>query len=148
MEYGTDEQYMAMAEASLDGWRRWNAQWDEPLFHETGVTMVNHKPMEPGGFEYESYHMALKRGHHPDRLDAAEIVRRFPQWKPGAYVDGYYHREGGYAESGRVVAKLIELGQAAGIEYPTGFTVDTILEENGRVIGVQARDGSRFYADQ
>jgi glycine/D-amino acid oxidase-like deaminating enzyme len=136
-----------MAEAALDGWRRWNAQWDEPLFHETGVMMVTRAPMQPGGFEYESYHMALRRGHHPDRLNADEIVRRFPQWKPGAYVDGYYHREGGYAESGRVVAKLVELGQTAGIDYYIGYTVDTILEEKGRMIGVQAREGQRFYAD-
>jgi glycine/D-amino acid oxidase-like deaminating enzyme len=139
---------MAMAEESLDGWRRWNAEWDEPLFHETGVTMLTHAPMQSGGFEYESYHMALSRGHHPDRLDADEIVRRFPQWKPGVYVDGYYNREGGYAESGRVVAKLVELDQAAGVSFHVGYTVDTILEANGRVIGVQARDGSQFHADQ
>jgi len=42
-------------ETALDGWRRWNAAWETPLFHEVGVTFLGRTPMEPGGFEHESF---------------------------------------------------------------------------------------------
>ncbi|MBX3063165.1 MAG: FAD-dependent oxidoreductase [Anaerolineae bacterium] len=147
LEYGSDEQYMAMAEASLTGWRQWNAAWDEPLFHEDGVTMVTHQPMTPGGFEYESYQLALKRGHQLERLNADELSRRFPAWKAGTYVDGFYDREGGYAESGRTVEKLIALGKQQNINYHEHQTAAKFIEESRRVVGVETREGDRFYAD-
>jgi glycine/D-amino acid oxidase-like deaminating enzyme len=118
MDYGADEDYTALGEASLDGWRRWNAEWAStcgPLFHETGVTFLSRTPMEPGTFEYESYTMLVGRGHPLERLDATAIAERFPAYKPGALVDGYFHPRGGWAESARVVAKLAELARAAGI---------------------------------
>jgi glycine/D-amino acid oxidase-like deaminating enzyme len=146
-QYGSDEQYTIMAEEALKGWRQWNKEWNEPLFHEIGVTMVTRQPMSPGGFEYESYVMAQKRGHALERLNADEIVRRFPAWKPGAYVDGFTHHEGGYAESGRVVQKLAALGEERGITYAFGCTVDRLIEKGGRIVGVQMREGESFYAE-
>jgi glycine/D-amino acid oxidase-like deaminating enzyme len=116
MDYGADEDYTLLGERSLDGWRRWNAEWQTPLFHETGVTFLSKTPMEPGTFEYESYRMLVDRGHPLERLDARAIARRFPAYAPGALVDGYWNPRGGWAESGRVVAKLAELARSAGIE--------------------------------
>jgi glycine/D-amino acid oxidase-like deaminating enzyme len=115
MDYGADADYTALGEASLDGWRRWNAEWTTPLFHETGVTFLSRTPMEPGTFEYETYRMLVDRGHPLERLDAAAIAARFPAYASGALVDGYFNPRGGWAESGRVVAKLAELARAAGI---------------------------------
>src|SRR6187431_2013848 len=55
LDYGADEDYTALMERALDGWRGWNAAWREPLFHETGVLFVCRDEMAPGGFEYESH---------------------------------------------------------------------------------------------
>ncbi|MCI0398200.1 MAG: FAD-dependent oxidoreductase [Chloroflexi bacterium] len=144
MEYGADEEYMAMVEEAREGWLAWNELFGQPLYHEVGVTMLTRAPMAPGGYEYESYQMLLKRGHRPDRLDAAEITRRFPAWRPGHYVDGYFHARGGYAESGRVVAALVGHAQKQGVEVHAGQTVDGFLEEGGRVVGVHTREGQTF----
>lgn len=146
MEYGTDEQYMAMVEQSLVGWRQWNESLG-PLFHEIGVTMFTQEPMAPGGFEYESYQMLLKRGHQPERLNADDISRRFPAWKPGTFVDGFYHAQGGYAESGRVVSALMAEAQNLGADVLTGQTVNEIVQESGRVTAVRTQEGHTFAAD-
>lgn len=148
MEYGADEDYMALVEQALPRWRQWNEELPEPLFHEVGVTMITRAPMQPTGFEYESYHNLLKRGHHPDRLNADEIARRFPAWKPGEYVDGFFHAQGGFAESGRLVAALIDLGKTRGIAFHSGQTAQDILSDHNRITGVRTREGETFAAGQ
>lgn len=146
MEYGADTTYMAMVEEALAGWHRWNERWDTPLYHDTGVVMLARAPMAPGAFEYESYQALLSRGHRPERLDAGEIARRFPAWKPGAFVDGFFHARGGYAESGRVVAALIREVEALGVDVYEGSAAAGLLRENGRVTGVRTRSGETFHA--
>lgn len=146
MEYGSDEQYMAMVEAALDGWLEWNEQWPLPLYHETGVTMLAQQPLAAGSFEYESYQMLLKRGHRPERLTAGDIEKLFPAWKPGAYVDGFFHARGGYAESGRVVKTLLaEAEQNGATLYAAEVT--GLVQQKNRVTGVRLADGKRVLAD-
>lgn len=147
MEYGTDETYMAMVEAALPGWHAWNEELGDTLYHETGVTMIARQPMAPGGYEHDSYHLLLQRGHQPERLDSDEISRRFPAWKPGAFVDGFYHAAGGYAESGLVVAGLIELARQRGIDLYPGEAMAELVLQNGRATAVTTRNGHTYAAD-
>ncbi len=144
MEYGPDDQYLAMAEAAIEGWRRWNEGWGETLYHEVGVMMVTREPMRPGEFEFESYQRVVARGHPSERLDADEIARRFPAWRPGRYVDGYFNPHGGYAESGRVVAALAREAQTAGILLLAGQLVERLALSGQRVAGVITREGDRL----
>lgn len=146
MEYGRDEIYMVMVEKSLEGWQRWNNEFPEKLYHNTGVTMVTRQPMAPGGFEYESYNMLLQRGHTPERLDSKTIAERFPAWKAGVFVDGFYHSKGGFAESGRVVEALLQQAQEIGVTLYTGQTVSEIIAEHGQVTGVRTQEGQTFNA--
>jgi glycine/D-amino acid oxidase-like deaminating enzyme len=148
MEYGNDEQYMAMVEAALPGWHRWNALFNDTLYHETGVTMFTRAPMASGGFEYESYQLLNKRGHRPERLNADEIALRFPAWKPDAFVDGFYHAKGGYAESGRVVSALLAHMQQQGTAVYSDQTVIKLIVKNDKIQGVRTTEGSTFHADQ
>lgn len=141
MEYGADEHYMEMVECALPGWRRWNAELGETLYHETGVTMFTRSPMRPGGFEYESYQALLRRGHHPERLEGEEISRRFPAWKPGSHVDGFYHALGGFAESGRVVSALVAEAARRGVRFLPGETVRQVEVAGGRAAGVRTASG-------
>ena len=133
-DYGADEDYTALAERSLDGWRRWNADWPVPRFHETGVSFLTRDPMQPGGFEHDSFTLLARRGHHVERLDPTAIAARFPAYRPGAYTDGYFHREGGWAESGAVVAHLIAEAIAAGVSIFGQRPAHRILDD-GVVLG-------------
>ncbi len=147
MEYGPDEQYMAMVEAALPGWRRWNEELGETLYHEVGVSMLTKQEMAPGEFEYESFHMLFKRGHKPVRLGPNEIRRRFPAWNTNEYVDGYFHQRGGYAESGRVVAALAEKAELDGATLIGGEAVVEIVVENGHFQSIRTDQNNQYHAD-
>ena len=146
MEYGSDEQYMAMMEDAFVGWRRWNERWEEPLYHETGVTMLAQEPMAPGGYEHESYQLLHQRGHAPERLNAKAIAQRFPAWNSGLYVDGHYHQQGGYAESGRVVAALSTQAHKQGITIVAGQKAQAVLASEGHAVGVRTAEGTTHRA--
>ena len=132
LDYGADEDYAALGEQSLDGWRRWNAECRDadhpPVFHETGVTFLSRSPMQPGGFEHDSYATLRRRGHALERLDAAAIAARFPAYRPGVYVDGYFNPVGGWAEASNVVRFLARRAQLLGIEMRDA-RVDRIVED-------------------
>jgi sarcosine oxidase/L-pipecolate oxidase len=133
-DYGADEDYTALAERALDGWRRWNAEWPVPRFHETGVAFVTRGPMQPGGFEHDSFTLLARRGHRVEHLDAAAIAARFPAYRPGVYTDGYFHREGGWAESGAVVAHLVAEAIEAGVTVLGDRPVHRIVDD-GALVG-------------
>ena len=136
LDYGADAAYTELGERALEGWRRWNARWPAPLFHETGVTFLAGEPMRPGGFEHESFALLTARGHAPVRLDAAAIAARFPAYRPGALVDGYVNPLGGWAASGAVVAQLAADARAAGVVIREGARVDRIVDD-GVIAGDQ-----------
>jgi glycine/D-amino acid oxidase-like deaminating enzyme len=150
MEYGHDADYMEMVEDALPLWEQWNQTLGETIFHKTGVTMLTRQPMAPGGYEYESYHLLQKRGHHPERLTSDDIARRFPAWKGGAFVDGYYHPQGGFAESGRLVELLIEQAREAGVAFHIGEAVTELLGDSpdSPVTGVRTHSGTEYHASQ
>jgi len=106
------------------------------------VMFVAREPMLPGGFEHDSFAMLRSRGHALERLDADAISARFPAWRRGACVDGYFNPEGGWAESAAVVAQLANEAQAAGV---------AIVRERVTLDGstlVRARTGRRVGADR
>jgi sarcosine oxidase / L-pipecolate oxidase len=141
LEYGADEQYMALVEAALPTWRRWNEALGEKLFHEVGLLILTRNHMTAGGFEYESYQMLRRRGHRPARLAGSEISRRFPAWQPGVYTDGFYHAAGGFVESGRLLQALVERAGQMGVAFYPDRPVQALVNSNGRVTGVRLEDG-------
>ena len=98
MEYGPDDAYMALGEAARAGWLTWNERWleagSDPLYHETGVLMLSRQPMEPGGFEYESWRRLLDRGHQPERMDRQKIAVDSPLGIRGLTWTGSTTRRG------------------------------------------------------
>ncbi|MCI0410243.1 MAG: FAD-dependent oxidoreductase [Acidobacteria bacterium] len=148
LAYGSDETYTELMEEAMETWREWNRGWPEPLFHETGVLMLTRSPMAPGSFEYESFRVLEERRRRPLRLTPADLRKRFPGWKAQSYVDGFFQSEGGYAESGRVVARLVELASAERVSVRPDVSVAGLLEEGNRVTGIQTSRGERLLADQ
>ena len=147
MEYGSNRQYMRMVIRAIEGFHRWNELFEETLYHETGVLVVAKDQLSDSEFIDGSYQMLLEEGQRPERLSAAELRRRFPAWTTGAYVDGFYHARGGYAESGRVVGKLVEQAAAAGVDVRPGQTADQLKMTGSRVQGIATREGATFSAD-
>jgi glycine/D-amino acid oxidase-like deaminating enzyme len=145
MDYGADEAYLALMEQALDRWRAWNGGWPSPLFHETGVTFLCRAPMTPGGFEHDSYRALLARGHRPERVDADALRRRFPAWNADVFVDGYFNPEGGFAESGKVVAALTRQAEAEGVELIGGARFEQLLVAGSRVSGIAAGGVERVF---
>lgn len=103
--------------------------------------------MRAGEHEYESYQLLYKRGHTPERLNDDAISRRFPAWKQGAFVDGFFHAQGSYVESGRVVAALIRLAQSKGVMLYPDQTVAPLVEESTHIKGVRTRSGNTYYVE-
>jgi glycine/D-amino acid oxidase-like deaminating enzyme len=85
-------------------------------------------------------------GHHPERLNGAELRRRFPAWSTGAYLDGFFNGRGGYAQSGRIVAALVEKARNAGVVIHTQQTAAEFLRQGGSIGGVRTRQGATFAA--
>lgn len=147
MDYGADELWTGLGRESLRGWAEWNRESREPLFHDDGFLVLSRAPMQPGGFEFESFEMLRSKGVKLERLDSAEVARHFPNWAAEKYPDGYFNPSGGWAESGKVVAWLARKARRKGVEVFENCAFDRLLEKESRVIGVRTKEGREFRAD-
>jgi len=145
--YGTDEDYTALADRSIKLWRKWNQEFSVELYHEVGVMFVRRRKMKPGDFEHESFKMLQKRGQKIERMNSAQLWKRFPAWNPELYRDGVFELEAGYAESGRVVAVLIGRARSLGIELRDNVRFSRLDISGNRVSGIVLDDGQRIAAD-
>lgn len=145
--YGADEDYTALADRSIKLWRKWNEEYSVELYHEVGVMFVRRREMKPGDFEHESFKTLQKRGHKIERMNSAQLWKRFPAWNPELYRDGVLELEAGYAESARVVATLIGRAKSLGIELREGVRFSRLDEGDDRVSGIVLDDGQRIAAD-
>lgn len=147
MDYGADAFYLDLMQRAFDGWDAWNAAWERPLYHETGVLMLARTPMVTGGYEYESFRLLEARGLPVERMSSERIRARFPAWNADSYVDGYYNPRGGWAESGQVVEVLTDAFMKSGGNVHPGKSYSRWIENHGRVSGVVTGDGEQFFAD-
>jgi len=146
MDYGSDVFYHELAEAALDGWDRWNADWPRAPYHEDGLLVLSRGPMSPGGFEHDSRRVLGERGHATERVAAHARAERYPAWRSEAHADGYFNPRAGWAESGAVVEQLLEQARAAGVEVrQAGF--DSLLVRGSRAEGVLTAAGARLTSD-
>ena len=147
LDYGSDETYLSIMEDALERWRGWNARWGETLFHEDGFLVLTGGPMRPGGFEYESLALLRKHGHPAERIDAPLLAERFPAWRAGRYGDGYLNPQGGWAESGKVVARLIGETRDAGVRVHEGEAFSRLHERGSRIVGIETVSGELLRGD-
>lgn len=145
MEYGADAFYMHLAEEAMEGFDQWNQTLSRPFYHETGVLMLSRGPMQPGGFEHDSWEMLRERGHRPRRTTSAELAERFSAFDARCHTDGFFHARGGWVESGALVEELFRRATAAGVRFVKG-TVTGLHRASGRCDGVVLADGSRITA--
>src|SRR6185436_16461004 len=133
MDYGADDLYTELGSLARDGWLRWNREWREPLYHETGLVVMAGRTMAPGSFELESYERLLARGHPAERLGSAELAARFPAWAAEGYPDGYFNPHAGWAASGKAIERLATGLEPSGVDVRSGAAVTSLLDEGSRV---------------
>jgi glycine/D-amino acid oxidase-like deaminating enzyme len=146
MDYGADRFYQELAETALRGWDRWNADWPCKLYHEHGFLLLSRGRMRPGGFEHESRTVLRERGHGVRRVDAAMLKRDFPAWQGGDSEDGYFHTRAGWAQSGAVVRRLLDLCAAAGVKLHLAG-VQPFDAQAASITSVTTLDGRRHDFD-
>lgn len=150
MEYGADLEYMAMADAAIDGWHGWNDFFQDKLYHETGFLMLckQNASNDPESFEGASSSNLIRRGHQPERLSKKDLELRFPAFASGPYTDAIFNSRAGFAESGRVVQRLAAYAVQLGVEIWQYQSVLLFEKNKGRVVAVQTREGQRFAAGE
>ena len=146
--YGADEDYSELAERSIKLWRKWNEVFGIELYHEVGVMFVRRREMKPGDFEYESFKLLQHRGHKVERMNSAQLLRRFPAWNPELFRDGLLEVEAGYAESGRAVATLVQRVESIGVELRSSSRFAHLDEHDHRVKGIALHNGERIAGDR
>jgi glycine/D-amino acid oxidase-like deaminating enzyme len=155
LEYGADEPYTALAENAIEGWHRWNRDLGVALYHPVGLLLLRTTPPGPGSLEEDSFRVLERRGHRSERLDAAAVRTRFPAWNADRYAHGTFNPEGGFAESGRVIGRLVEAARVAGVEILEGTGFAGLLGGGGAsvgdlprpVTGIVSTAGRRIEAD-
>ena len=145
--YGADEQYTELAERSIKLWREWNRGFGTQFYHEVGVMFVRQRKLKPGDFEHESFKTLERRGHKVERMNSARFWKRFPAWNPELYRDGVLELEAGYAESGRVVAVLVERAKSLGVELREGARFSHLDEGDNGISGIVLDRGKRIAGD-
>ena len=144
-DYGTDTLYTELMLEALEGWRRWNTELDDALFHEEGFLILKRGALAPGDFEYES--RAALEGMLPlEAVDAEARRRRFPLWS-GEVDQGYFNPNAGWAESGRVVAALAARCGEEGVVLRPHSPFGALVTRDGHVVGVRLTDGESIAAD-
>jgi glycine/D-amino acid oxidase-like deaminating enzyme len=146
--YGADEDYTELAERSIKLWRKWNEEFGIELYHETGVMFVRQREMKLGDFEYETFKMLQRRGRKVERMNSAQLWRRFPAWNPKLFQDGVLELEAGYAESGRAVATLIQRAESIGVELRSNSRFAHLDEHDHRIEGIILHNGERIAGDR
>jgi glycine/D-amino acid oxidase-like deaminating enzyme len=144
--YGGDEDYTALAEQSREIWRQWNVKFRVELYHEIGFLFMRQRPIQPGDFEYESFTLLEQRGHRVERIDSRQLRERYPAWNSERYPDGFLDLEAGYAESGRVVAALIQWAKSLGVELRENAAFRDLDEAGDRIKGIVLEDGEKIAA--
>lgn len=147
MTYGADEDYMALGEEAIAGWKVWNETFNDTLYHEVGMVWLSQVPLRAGSFVFESFELLNKRGHGPQRLSQDDIRERFPAFNAEKYTDGFFNSNEGYAESGRAVATLLQQAERDGVSLLAGQDVVDVLIEGERAVGVKTKSGEIFNAD-
>ena len=140
MDYGSDVFYHELGEIAIEGWKSWNRDWQQPLYHEDGFLILSRGQMKLGGYEHENRKVLEQRGYNTERLTTNRIANRYPAWDFSEYPDGYYNPHGGWVESGSVMEHLVQLCKASGVQFYSG-QMDQLRSKGSRISGVLTNNG-------
>jgi glycine/D-amino acid oxidase-like deaminating enzyme len=144
--YGASEIYTRWAAKSLDRWKALFGASFPPLFHQTGVLyLAGQKSGETDASLTTLARVAIPH----ERLDRAELARRFPQFKFGRVKWAIFEPGGGVLLARRSVQLVVEAARVKGVEYIDG-RVDRLKESRsgGTLTHVDLGGGRSVAADR
>jgi monomeric sarcosine oxidase len=114
MGYGADEIYTRWAMRSLKLWQEFLKRTELPLFHLTGVLW-----MAGTNDRYASSTLATltKLGVRFERLERAELEKRYPQIAFGTVSWGLFEPDSGALMARRAVQAVVQEAVRSGVEY-------------------------------
>jgi sarcosine oxidase len=122
-------EYVRLAQRAYDTWDEVAQDAGEPLYLVTGGLDLG--PRE-SGIPAEPYRASLRACGIPfEALDAAEIMRRWPQWRVADDVEGIYQARGGIAMAAKGNAAHQRLARAHGATLRENAPVTAIAHERG-----------------
>ena len=147
MDYGDDKLYSDLGAEAIDGWHAWNEKRGRPLYHEDGFLVLTSNPLELPAVERQSYDLLTAAGWPLQRLNSETVAEMYPQWNSEQYTDGYFNPRGGWGEAGETVSFLAAEATAVGVDVRAGFSVESVIVESDRAVGLRSMDGEEVRAD-
>jgi sarcosine oxidase len=130
--------YVPLARAAYANWRELERLTDETVLTVTGVLEMG-KPgsvIVNGSLEASRLH-----GLEHEVLDAAEVMRRYPQFKLPADYSAVWQPDGGFLQPEKANALHLKLAREAGVEIRTNCRVDR-LEPKASGLRIITDDGA------
>ena len=60
-------------------------------------------------------------------MNSDALKGRYPAWNAPKYPDGYYNARAGWAESGRVVERMLQDAQTSGVLLRSGLSMKKLM---------------------
>jgi len=142
MGYGADEIYTRWSMRSLRLWQEFFGRAGRPLFHRTGVLWL---AGEKDAYERASLETFARLGVRFERLERAELEKRFPQFALGGARWGLYEPDSGALLARRAVQAVVEHAVEGGVEYLSADVVPP--SSKGRLAEVKNKAGEVIRAE-
>jgi sarcosine oxidase len=114
MSYGEDEIYTRWSWRALALWKEFDARTGQRLFHRSGVLLL---ARDGNAHALASVASLQKHGVPFERLQRAELERRYPQINFGPITWAVYEPESGALMARRAVQTVVREASQAGVEY-------------------------------
>ena len=114
MGYGTDEIYTRSAQRSLQLWKEFSAEHDEPIFHRTGVLWLAHE-IDP--YAEKTRETLARVGIPFEALTTAEVAQRYPQIGLENIGWAMLEPESGVLSARRAVQAVVRAAISNGVEF-------------------------------
>ncbi len=151
---GEGEEYVPVVQRSHALWRALEAETDETLMTATGGLMIasaasDHRAYHgQAGFFDRTVAAAERFGIVHERLDAAEIRRRFPAFMPRDDERGYWERDAGILSPERCVTAQLQAARSRGADLRYGSVVESIESLPGAAAVTVVTRAGRLSAAQ
>jgi monomeric sarcosine oxidase len=138
--------YTALTGDAYAAWRTVEAESGVPLVQTTGMVNVARSGTE-GAAILDGYVSAMEaHGIGHERLDAAELMRRYPQFRVAEDHEALFQPDGGILDIRKAVAAMLALARANGATLVEHAPVTAIAEREDGVELVTSR--GTVYAER
>ncbi|MBI3670611.1 MAG: FAD-dependent oxidoreductase [Acidobacteria bacterium] len=141
MGYGPDEIYTRWAMRSLRLWQEFFGRAGRPLFYKTGVLWLAGADDRQARTTLETL---TKLGVRSERLERAELEKRFSQFALGAVRWGLFEPDSGALMARRAVQAVVEEAVLNGVEYLTEAVATP--RGKGRLAAITTKSGASVSA--